>query len=433
MQKRYVLFGAGITGMAAVNYFGKENIVAIIDNAPNKIGTYFEGILVISFEEYLKKYKDLQIIISIYSKHYFSCVEQLKKSGINNYFTAPPVLYGFDTPEKMAEKLVQKKCKQIIFYGHNPISERMIEYIQNHADHKVMIGFAQKIDNNIVKADSQEYKTWTVDNIPDESMLVITTNEVEDHVREKTQGKRTIDIFDIYNDEAVKKDYYHPELSVYQNKHSGKRCFIIGNGPSLRKEDLEILEENGEISFGANGIYHIYPETNWRPTYYVMCDAIGYKTMRNDIAPFADKSFFVADYYYAELEELPEINRYHFINRISADSEIEFSDNAIEGIYSGKTVTYAMMQLACFMGVKEIYLLGVDWTGGKNTGVMRKDFYQKDLPETKDYYYDLVHEEEMAYKSAKKYAINHGINIYNATRGGELEVFERVNFDELFH
>ena len=163
-----------------------------------------------------------------------------------------------------------------------------------------------------------------------------------------------------------------------------------------------------------------------------MCDAIGYKIMRNDIAPFADKSFFIADYYYAELEDLPEINRYHFINKISADSEIEFSENVVEGIYSGKTVTYAMMQLACFMGVKEIYLLGVDWTGGKNTGVMRKDFYQKDLPETKDYYYDLVHEEEMAYKSAKKYAMNHGINIYNATRGGELEVFERVNFDELF-
>ena len=204
MKKRYVLFGAGMTGMAAVNYFGKENIAAIIDNAPNKIGTYFEGILVISFEEYLKKYKDLQIIISIYSKHYFSCLKQLEKSGIHNYFTAPPVLYGFDTPEKMAEKLVQKECKQIVFYGRNPISERMIEYIQRYADHKMTIGFVQKIDNNIVKADSQEYMTWTMDNIPDESILVITTNEVEDHVREKTQGKLSIEIFDIYNDALAK-------------------------------------------------------------------------------------------------------------------------------------------------------------------------------------------------------------------------------------
>ena len=37
-----------------------------------------------------------------------------------------------------------------------------------------------------------------------------------------------------------------------------------------------------------------------------------------------------------------------------------------------------------------------------------------------------------AYKIAKKYAETHGIKIYNATRGGEMEVFERVDFDSLF-
>ena len=38
----------------------------------------------------------------------------------------------------------------------------------------------------------------------------------------------------------------------------------------------------------------------------------------------------------------------------------------------------------------------------------------------------------LAYKSAKKYADSHGIRIYNATRGGKLEVFERIDFDSLF-
>ena len=38
----------------------------------------------------------------------------------------------------------------------------------------------------------------------------------------------------------------------------------------------------------------------------------------------------------------------------------------------------------------------------------------------------------LAYQSAKKYADAHGIKIYNATRGGNLEVFERVDFDSLF-
>ena len=36
-----------------------------------------------------------------------------------------------------------------------------------------------------------------------------------------------------------------------------------------------------------------------------------------------------------------------------------------------------------------------------------------------------------SYITAKKYADTHGIRILNATRGGELEVFDRVNLDEV--
>ena len=36
---------------------------------------------------------------------------------------------------------------------------------------------------------------------------------------------------------------------------------------------------------------------------------------------------------------------------------------------------------------------------------------------------------EKAYMAAHQYADSHGIKIYNATRGGELEVFERVELD----
>ena len=36
-----------------------------------------------------------------------------------------------------------------------------------------------------------------------------------------------------------------------------------------------------------------------------------------------------------------------------------------------------------------------------------------------------------AYISAEKYSREHGFRIFNATRGGKLEVFERVNFDTI--
>lgn len=37
-----------------------------------------------------------------------------------------------------------------------------------------------------------------------------------------------------------------------------------------------------------------------------------------------------------------------------------------------------------------------------------------------------------AYEKAEEYSRKHGFRIYNATRGGNLEVFERVCFDSLF-
>ena len=38
-----------------------------------------------------------------------------------------------------------------------------------------------------------------------------------------------------------------------------------------------------------------------------------------------------------------------------------------------------------------------------------------------------------SYAEARKYSDRTGIKIYNATRGGQLEAFERKDFDEIFN
>ncbi len=42
-------------------------------------------------------------------------------------------------------------------------------------------------------------------------------------------------------------------LKKYQNLYNGKRCFVIGNGPSLKNTDLSLLKD--EYAFGMNRIY----------------------------------------------------------------------------------------------------------------------------------------------------------------------------------
>ena len=39
---------------------------------------------------------------------------------------------------------------------------------------------------------------------------------------------------------------------------------------------------------------------------------------------------------------------------------------------------------------------------------------------------------KVAFEFAEEYSKEHGFRIYNATRGGALEAFERVDFDSLF-
>lgn len=429
MNQQYVLFGAGKTSLAAIHYFQKERIAAVIDNCPEKKGTSFEGVPVISFPEYLEKYRGLQVLISIYRKMYFDVKRQLEHSGIYDYFTAPPVLYGFPTPEELADNLILKDAVRIAFYGINPISIRMYERLkEKKLDNKCVFIKTMKEKNNL------EYESMhsctELEELADDDLLVITTNEAEEAVREKLKSLFFGAVYDIYEDAVP----FHPKLAVYKDRYKGQRCFIIGNGPSLQANDLERLNQFGEKCFGANGICHMYQETAWRPDYYVLIDVMGFKIFYDYIREHGDDTFFIADYFYAELNHVEGINRFSELNKIY-DGPPDFSSDITKGIVSGKTVTYAMLQIACYMGFSEIYLLGVDFSWNENG--KSPHFYEAGAEGKQEAFRraaaTIYREENLeAYTAAKGYADQHGIHIYNATRGGYLEVFERVCFDDLF-
>jgi hypothetical protein len=105
---------------------------------------------------------------------------------------------------------------------------------------------------------------------------------------------------------------------------------------------------------------------------------------------------------------------------------------------SGGTVTYICMQLAAYMGFSEIYLLGVDNTFARGVKLNGEIV----LGSTHDHFDDnykalsafpaVIDAVNSAYTTAREYGESHNIKIRNATRGGALEIFERVDFDSLF-
>ena len=107
----------------------------------------------------------------------------------------------------------------------------------------------------------------------------------------------------------------------------------------------------------------------------------------------------------------------------------KFSDKASKVVYDGASVVYAAMQLAIYLGFNEIVLLGVDCNYDKNkiTHGAGLDYTDYKYNWTKDTALTMIE----GFKVAKDFADTHNIKIYNATRGGMLEVFERVKLEEM--
>ena len=78
----------------------------------------------------------------------------------------------------------------------------------------------------------------------------------------------------------------HKKLSEYSNSIDKKKCFILGNGPSLTWELVRRLE--GEITFAFNKIY-LMPESTgiaWHPTFYMVEDNLVLSQNVPDITSF---------------------------------------------------------------------------------------------------------------------------------------------------
>jgi len=226
------------------------------------------------------------------------------------------------------------------------------------------------------------------------------------------------------------KNEYVEKIKGFKNKHLSDRCFIIATGPSLTVEDLEKLR--GEITIGMNSISKVGEKTDWKPTYYGVQDLAVYRNLKSSIEELDEKvTVFISDSLPKResltgknIVQMPVCGMNHLINP-NADN-VMFSDDCYDVVYDGYTITYSLLQLAAYMGFKEIYLIGADCSYAKQgpqhfieTGVTD--------PNVK------IATERMlrSYKAAKEYADKHGIKIYNATRGGYLELFKRVSMDDI--
>ena len=161
----------------------------------------------------------------------------------------------------------------------------------------------------------------------------------------------------IYQEDLDK--IYRPKLRDLREKYKNhSRCFLIGNGPSLNNTDLHVLKD--EITFAVNGFFLKCKDLSWLPTFYLVEDHL----VAEDRAHWINKLKGTTKLFPAYLGYVfPKSDDTIFYNhrpRKSYPNGYDFSLEADKITYTGCTVTFSMMQIAAYLGFKEINLIGVD-------------------------------------------------------------------------
>lgn len=222
-------------------------------------------------------------------------------------------------------------------------------------------------------------------------------------------------------------------LAALKDSQRGKRAFILGNGPSLRNTDVSKLRH--ELTFGMNRVYLAFPEWGFATSYFVCVnDLVIEQTVPEIQALHMPKFLSWRSRRFITLDE-------HTMFLHSTYDGPTFATDARRRLWEGATVTYVALQLAYYMGFETVILIGVDHNfsakGMPNTTVVSqgedKDHFNAgyfgagfrwQLPD--------LDTSEISYQMARQAYEADGRQVLDATIGGKLTVFPKVDYNSLF-
>ncbi|WP_457618567.1 6-hydroxymethylpterin diphosphokinase MptE-like protein [Lutibacter sp.] len=220
------------------------------------------------------------------------------------------------------------------------------------------------------------------------------------------------------------------KIRSWKDKYKGQKAVIVCNGPSLLKSDLSLLDD--VFTFGLNKINLLFDKSDFRPSCVVAVNPFVIEQNENffnttNIPLFLDSVGIKHIKSRKNIIFLPSAH----LPRFARDCSIS--------INQGATVTYAALQLAFYMGFKEVALIGADHNfavkGPANKTVVSGD---KDESHFDPNYFaggvkwqlpDLF-QSEVSYMMAKQVYEAFDRKVVNATEGGCLEIFPKISLDE---
>jgi len=238
------------------------------------------------------------------------------------------------------------------------------------------------------------------------------------------------------------------ELQKLKDKFKGERCFIIGNGPSLNKIDLDLLKD--EYTFGVNSIFLKSKNGGFKPTFYIVEDRHVMNDNIKEINEYEIGYKFFATEYKSKIYNKKNTLFYNmnkgFYQDYSPNYEKPmFSIDASDQMFCGQSVTIQNLQLAYYLGFKEVYLIGMDFSYDIPKSAIVEENGTITSTEDDTNHFDGTyfgkgkkwHDPKLynvlkSYKMCKIMYEFDNRTIYNSTVGGKLELFDRKKFISLF-
>ena len=215
--------------------------------------------------------------------------------------------------------------------------------------------------------------------------------------------------------------------------HAGERCFVLGNGPSLKFVDPALLK--GEILFAVNMLYRSPLFEELSPSYYCAVDPGMFTSYRDELLEIVESNsrirFIFSDCAVDGFASLPNV--FIALTGVHATSSCHAFDLTKPCCSFINVVPFAI-QCALYMGFKEIYLLGCDF----NQFAFHVDshiYEEADRKRTQPLLSDLLGHTIalMQHEHLNKYASREGVFVANATKNSLLDVYPSVELCDILN
>lgn len=233
-----------------------------------------------------------------------------------------------------------------------------------------------------------------------------------------------------------------------ENRHAGQRCFLLGAGSSISKQDLSKLQGETVISVSNTFVHPLF--TTFKPRYHVLPPLISSHGKLYSDEKFvtwlremeqktrdAEMVLHIGDRNMVEQNGLFRGQTIHWVEYASWDGSFDFPID-LKQIPKIWSVSETAVTLAVYLGFDEIYLIGFDHDWFNGTLVYFYDHSKQHALRPDQANLDFVDAEFQMRRHAEifrkyKYLYSFRKNIFNANadKNHYMDVFPKVDFDEI--